>query len=63
MRYFELICTAYIKQDIVFQKSFEVLSKYISFSMFSGGLKYIHKREGFKYYAYGGFLPTENEKI
>ncbi len=62
MRYFELDCTAYIKQDIIFQKSFEILSKYISFSMISGGLENIHKKEGFKYYAYGGFLPIENEK-
>ncbi len=33
MQYFELRCTAYIKEDISFKESFEIISKYISFAM------------------------------
>jgi len=54
---------AYIKVDVVFEKSFEVISKYISFSMARGGLEEIHKKDGFKHYAFGGFLPLEKDKI
>lgn len=63
MQYFELICTAYLKTDVEFDKSFETLSKYISFSMARGGLESLHKKAGFKYYVFGGFLPFEKSKI
>jgi CRISPR-associated endoribonuclease Cas6 len=54
---------AYIKVDVVLEKSFEVISKYISFSMARGGLETIHKKDGFKHYTFGGFLPLEKDKI
>lgn len=63
MKYFELRCTAYIKTDIEFNRSFEILSKYISFSMVRGGLDSIHKKEDFKHYTYGGFLPIQKDRI
>jgi len=63
VKYYELKCMAYIKVDVVFEKSFEVISKYISFSMARGGLEEIHKKDGFKHYAFGGFLPLEKDKI
>lgn len=63
MRYFELTCTAYIKSDMQFENSFETLSKYISFSMARSELEEIHKKDGFKHYVYGGFLPLEKDKI
>lgn len=61
MVYFELICVAYLKRDIEFTKSFEAISKYISFSLVRGGLGESHKKDGFKYYVFGGFRPKEGE--
>ncbi len=64
MKYFELTCTAYLKDNITFTESFEIISKYISYSMAQDDkLKTIHKSKGFKYYTFGGFLPIEKEKI
>lgn len=63
MKYFELTCTAYIKADIAFEKSFDIISKYISFSMARGGLESIHKKNGFKYYIFGGFMPLQKDKL
>ncbi len=64
MNYYELTCMAYLKQDINFKESFEVLSKYISFSMAGDDkLKETHKRQGFKYYTFGSFFPIEKDKL
>ncbi len=64
MKYFELICMAYLKKSIDFKESFEKLAKYISFSMAQDAtLKVLHQRSGFKLYTFGGLLPLENEKI
>ncbi|MDD2382719.1 MAG: CRISPR-associated endoribonuclease Cas6 [Sulfurospirillaceae bacterium] len=63
MKYFELICKAYMKKNMAFQTSFEALSKYISFSMYHDGVGETHKKEGFKHYVFGGLLPVEKEKI
>jgi CRISPR-associated endoribonuclease Cas6 len=64
MKYFELICTAYIKRDISFKDSFETISKYISFSMAQDEeLKITHEATGFKHYTFGGLFPIEKEKV
>ncbi len=65
MKYYELICTVYIKKDIDFKDSFEVLSKYISFSMAQNKeLKELHeKKRVYKHYTFGNFYPIEKEKI
>ncbi|PHS41286.1 MAG: CRISPR-associated endoribonuclease Cas6 [Sulfurovum sp.] len=64
MKYFELKCTAYLKKDIPFKESFEILSKYISFSMAQDKeLKKLHDKKGFKHYCFGGLFPIEREKI
>jgi len=63
MRYFELTCTAYLKENVALEKTFEVISKYISFSMARGGLESIHKQDGFKHYVFGGFMPIEKDKL
>ena len=65
MKYFELICTAYIKKDIRFKDSFEVISKYISSSMAQNKeLKALHEKgRVFKHYAFGNFYPIEKEKV
>ncbi len=65
MKYYELTCTAYIKKDITFKDSFEVISKYISFSMAQNKeLKELHDKERvYKYYAFGNFYPIEKERV
>jgi len=64
MKYFELTCTAYLKKAIPFKESFEIISKYISYSMFqSQTLEGLHRKEGFKYYSFGNFFPVEKAKI
>ena len=64
MKYFELTCTAYIKKDISFKESFEIISKYISFSMAQDEkLKSVHEKKDFKHYVFGGLLPVESKKI
>ncbi len=64
MKYFELICTAYLKNDIPFKSTFDVISKYISFAMFqSQEIKQLHNQIGLKLYVFGNFYPIEREKI
>ena len=62
MRYFELKCTTYIKQNIKFIDSFEVIAKYISFSMAQDEkLKALHVESGFKHYNFSNFFPIERD--
>ncbi len=64
MKYFELKCVAYIKKDIDFKYCFDILSKFINFSMLSDEeLKKHHEKKGFKNYTFGGFFPIEKDKI
>jgi CRISPR-associated endoribonuclease Cas6 len=64
MKYFELTCTAYLKNDIHFKESFEQLAKYISYSMAGDEqLKATHNSRGFKHYNFGGLFPIEKEKV
>lgn len=63
MKFFELRCTAYLKEDIPFQESFNSLSKYISYSMAqSEVLKSLHNTIGYKFYTFGNFFPIEKAK-
>ncbi len=63
MKYFELKCTAYIKSDISFTESFDVLSRYISYAMAQDEkLKELHNTIGFKHYVFGGLLPIERDR-
>ncbi len=63
LHYFELTCTAYLKQTIPFSQSFEILSRYISFAMVRGDLETIHTKIGYKYYVFGGFRSKEKELL
>lgn len=63
MKYFELTCIAFLKKDIEFNRSFEAISKYISFSMAKSGLLDTHNKSGFKHYVFGGFMPFEKDKV
>ena len=64
MKYFELRCTAYLKKDIDFKNSFDILSKYISFSMAQDEeLKELHNQKGFKHYSFGNLYPPQKDKV
>lgn len=61
MKYFELTCLAYLKKEITFESSFELLSKYISFSMYENDVSPVHQKEGFKHYVFSGFKPKDED--
>lgn len=65
MKIFELKCEAYLKSDINLKDSFDVLSKYINYSIYQNETyeykdKYDNK---IKDYCFGNFYPTEIDKI
>ncbi|MDR2341460.1 MAG: CRISPR-associated endoribonuclease Cas6, partial [Campylobacteraceae bacterium] len=63
MKIFELVCTVYLKNDIEFQSSFEIIAKYINYSLHLAELGEIHQSKNYKYYTFGSFYPTEQDKI
>lgn len=64
MKYFELKCVAYIKQNIKLNDSFDILSSYINFSFLQDEeLKKSHGEKGFKNYCFGNFYPIEKDKV
>ncbi|MDR3177574.1 MAG: CRISPR-associated endoribonuclease Cas6 [Campylobacteraceae bacterium] len=63
MNIFELRCTAYLKDDIGFQNSFEIIAKYISYSTHLAELGQIHESKDYKYYTFGSFYPIEKDKV
>jgi len=63
MKYFELRCKAWLKEDIWFKNSFEIISKYISFSMMKSASSKIHERMGYKYFVFGSFVPLEKDGL
>lgn len=64
MKYFELICTAYLKRDIPFKEGFDIISKYISYSMAqTEDYRELHDSKGYKLYSFGNFYPPESEQV
>ncbi len=64
LRYFELICTAYLKKDINFRESFEKIARYINYSMAQiEKFEKLHKENRFKHYVFNSFYPIENDEI
>ena len=63
MKYFELRCKAWLKEEIGFKSSFEIISKYISFSMMKGASSELHERSGYNYFVFGSFLPLERDGV
>lgn len=61
MKYFELTCKAYLKNDLKFDDSFENISKFVNFAMVRGGLEELHEKDGFKHYSFSGFRPTKED--
>ena len=62
MKIFELKCQAYLKTNIELKNSFDVLSKYINYSIYKNEI-YKNKDTSIKNYCFGNFYPTENDRI
>ncbi|MDM8564723.1 CRISPR-associated endoribonuclease Cas6 [Candidatus Halobeggiatoa sp. HSG11] len=64
MNYFELSCKCFIKQDIFFKNSFEIIAKYINFSMCQDE-RYlaVHNSLDFKPYCFNSFYPPEQGRV
>lgn len=63
MEVFESTYKVYLKNDIEFSKSFETLSKFISYTLVRGGLEESHNKRGFKHYVFSGFRQKNGESI
>ena len=64
MKYYELICTAYLKRDITFKDSFEKIAKYISYSMAQiEKFEKLHNQNSFKHYTFSNFTPIQKDKV
>jgi CRISPR-associated endoribonuclease Cas6 len=63
MKYYELICIVYLKKDIEIQDSFNLISKYISFSL-AQNKEYLqlHNTNRYKFYTFNSFTPFEINK-
>ncbi len=63
MKYFELLSTVYIKESFDFKDSFEIISKYISFSL-SKDDKYLkkHQLNEYKSYTFASFIDCKTKK-
>jgi CRISPR-associated endoribonuclease Cas6 len=53
----------YLKNDVGFQSSFEIIAKYISYSIHLAELDEIHTSKDYKFYTFGSFHPIEKDKI
>ncbi|WP_418180858.1 CRISPR-associated endoribonuclease Cas6 [Aliarcobacter lanthieri] len=64
MKIFELKCITYLKQDVVFEDSFDVISKYINFSICQKD-EYLekHNKNVFNNFCFGSFFPIEKDKL
>ena len=64
MKYFELTCTAYLKRDTPFKEGFDIISKYISYSMAqTEDYRELHDSKGYKLYSFSNFYPPESEQV
>jgi CRISPR-associated endoribonuclease Cas6 len=64
MKIFELKCKAYLKIDIELKDSFDVLSKYINYTIYQNKInEFIDKDNLINNYCFGNFYPTESDKI
>ncbi len=64
MIFFELKCKLYLKQDIYFLDSFEILSRFISYSLCQmDNYKNLHNENRFKNYCFSTITPPQKNKI
>jgi len=62
MNYYELECKVYLKRDIEINKSFNIINKFISFSLARGGYEEFHNKNIYKMYVFNSLYPfTINE--
>ncbi len=60
MRYFELICTAYIKKDTEYIDIFESISKYLNYCLCQDKhYAQLHTKNEFKPYSFSGFVKLD----
>lgn len=62
MKIFELKCKAYLKTNIELKNSFDVLSKYLNYSIYQNEI-YKNKDTSIKNYCFGNFYPTEIDRV
>jgi CRISPR-associated endoribonuclease Cas6 len=62
MKIFELKCKAYLKTNIELKNSFDVLSKYLNYSIYQNEI-YKNNDTSIKNYCFGNFYPTEIDRI
>lgn len=64
MKYFELIVTVSLQEDLPFLSSYEFIGNMISRAMLGHeGLKELHEVNKFKFYTFCAFHPIESDKI
>lgn len=64
IKIFELRCITWLKQDVTFEDSFDVISKFINFSICQKDeYKQKHNQNIFNSYCFGAFFPIEKDKI
>ena len=60
MKFFELICTAYIKKDIEYMDIFESISKYLNYCLCQDKhYEQLHTKNEFKPYCFSGFVKLD----
>jgi CRISPR-associated endoribonuclease Cas6 len=64
MKYFELVVTVSLQDDIPFQESYGFIGNLISRAMVNDDrLKKLHEEKRFKFYTFCSFYPVEPEKV
>ncbi|MGE3593755.1 MAG: hypothetical protein AB7G52_14855 [Arcobacter sp.] len=64
MTLFELKCEAYLKDFIELKESFDILSKYINFSIYQSKKLYLENKDNsMNNYCFGNFYTTESDRI
>lgn len=64
MKYFQTKLTLYIKKDIAFLDSFDILSKLINFSICKvDGYEQWHNENRFKHYCFSTINPLQKDKV
>ncbi|RCX12708.1 CRISPR-associated endoribonuclease Cas6 [Anaerobacterium chartisolvens] len=62
MQYYELVCTAYLLEDVHYTYSNQMLSSFINKAMFlDGELAERHKKNTFKHYVFSSLFPVDKE--
>ena len=64
MKYYELVCSTYLRENIHLNDTFDVISKFINYTMLNNSLlKSLHKDRSIKFYTFNSFTKIEKDKI